>query len=395
MTSAAFKSYEEAAQAYRTRLRALRQAPRGPAGATTRGAGEIPVEDLVGKAEEIADVSSALAPLSKPYLEAADPLLREGISAQLLAQVGAELQIAAELLELAEEAEAEPAVRPVTRALRGDALQRALETAEEAMAVPLARGIVPTSAVRRSPSAPPASLDKAREQLEQAAHLTTVAISQRVTELGGDMAFTLVFQTEWKAVAESAGLMSSEVAGLLDKVRSGVGAFIGRVVTTVSKTLVNVYDKLLALLGKDLAGKAREKIVEWLDSAKEKGSIELFEKLIGRLYRVDEFKKELGGWLDRSAAEIGTLHGTAAEVGNLADKFATFVGRLKMASDLAGLATFIKAPQVLVVLTGVRVALLAVLVYAGYDYIGYRQSGFPRFTRGVAEVIQKNLLPGA
>jgi hypothetical protein len=61
--------------------------------------------------------------------------------------------------------------------------------------------------------------------------------------------------------------------------------------------------------------------------------------------------------------------------------------------DVVGLARFIQAqfPQVLVVVTGVRVALLAVLVYAGYDYIGYDQPAFANLTRGVGEMIRDNL----
>jgi hypothetical protein len=35
---------------------------------------------------------------------------------------------------------------------------------------------------------------------------------------------------------------------------------------------------------------------------------------------------------------------------------------------------------------------LAVLVYGGFDYVGYKQPGFLNLTKGVAEVIQENLL---
>ena len=75
----------------------------------------------------------------------------------------------------------------------------------------------------------------------------------------------------------------------------------------------------------------------------------------------------------------------------LSDKFVVFVGRLNTVGDVVGLARFIKLPQVLVIVTGIRVALLAVLVYAGYDYLGYKEPRFPNLTKGIGEVVQESL----
>lgn len=63
------------------------------------------------------------------------------------------------------------------------------------------------------------------------------------------------------------------------------------------------------------------------------------------------------------------------EVRVLSDKFALLVERIRAVGDAIGLASFVQAqfPQVLVAITAIRVALLAVLVYAGYDHIGYEQ----------------------
>jgi len=87
------------------------------------------------------------------------------------------------------------------------------------------------------------------------------------------------------------------------------------------------------------------------------------------------------------------INTTTTDVAALADKFTVLVGRINTVGDVIGLAKFIQAefPQVLMVVTAIRVALLAVLVYGGFDYIGYGQGTFLNLTKGVTEVIRDNL----
>lgn len=393
MGASTYRSYEEAASDYLTKFQALRDAPPSKSDAVTRGAGDIQADVLINRADEIADVSASMVSLSKNYIEAPDPKLREGISGQLLAQAAAELQVATELLEIAEEGQTGQVATRTTRSTRGMALRDAINMLEKSMATPVSTGLNLSTEVRRAGVASPATKDNAKSALEQAAYITTGSISQRVIELGGDMAFNLVFSTEWKAVIDSTGVVSGGIANLLEGIKEGIGAFFTRVVTVAAKTLANVYDKILALLGKDVEDLARKKIQEWLEAIKEKGKIELFDALASKLYRIDEFKKELGDWLEETTAEVDRINQITEEVNALSEKFSIFFGRMKKLSDIAGLAKFIKAPQVIVVLTGVRIALLAVLVYGGYDYVGYKQMRFPNLTKGVAEVIQENLVP--
>lgn len=390
MVTWVYSTYEEAVQDYLSRFRSLRGAPPAPAEVVTRGAGEVAAETLIEQADEIADVSASMVDLAQGYLESPNPLLREGISGQLLAQAAAELQVAAELLRIAEGGEPGPP-RPVTRAVRGAALRDAIGALEKAMEVPMSNGLAPPARIRRAAVTPPATLDQAKDALQQAASTTTGAITQRVVEVGGDIAFNLVFNTEWAAVIQSAGLVSKDIANLLDKVKEGAGVLFQRAVTVAAKTLLNVYDKILALLGKDVEDQARGRIQEWLEEIKQQGKIELFDQLVGRLYRVEEFKAELPGWLKETKADPDRIGVTTEAVRALSDKFIVLMGRINAIGDVVGLAKFIQAPQVLVVITGMRIVLLAVLVYAGYDYIGYREPRFPNLTKGVAEVIRESL----
>ena len=397
MAAMTYQTYEEATADYLTRFRALRDAPPDPTRTVTRGAADIPADTLIARAGEIADVSEAMLPLAKGYLESPDPGLREGISGQLLAQAAAELQVATELMHIAADEGASPessvATAPLgtTRAARGSNLRDAIQGMEKAMTVPVSAGLVSPKLLRRAAVA--STPEEAKKALQLAAKVTTQAISQRVVETGGDLAFNLVFKTEWTAVIQSAGLLNKDIANLLDRVKQGASAFIQNVVTTATKTLLNVFDKLLALLGKDVEDLARKKIQQWLEDMQKAGKIELFEKLVGKLYQADQFEKDLPGWLDKTTAGLDKLNGTTADVTALSDKFTVLVGRINSVGDVIGLAKFIQVqfPQVLVVVTVIRVTLLAVLVYSGYDYIGYGQANFLNLTKGVSEVIHENL----
>jgi hypothetical protein len=365
---------------------------------------------LIERADAIADVSASMVPLAKDYLAAPDPSLREGISGQLLAQAAAELQVATELFEIAASEQAGPpslarnAAPPTGRQVRGETLRQAITSLEEVMALPVANGLGTPGKARRSPSRVGKSkrgagpedegeLNQAKDALKQAATVTLEAISQRVVEVGGDLTFNLVFRTEWAAVIQSAGLLSKDIGKLLDRVKEGAGELIQRAVTAAAKTILNVFDKILALLGKDVEDQARKQTQKWLEDIRKEGKIELFAQFVGKLFRVDKLEQELPTWMGKSKAKAEIIITTQTDVTALADKFTVLVGRINTIGDVIGLTKFIQAafPQVLVIVTAIRVALLAILVYGGYDFIGYRQAKFLNLTKGVSEVIRENL----
>jgi hypothetical protein len=391
MATLTYRSYEEAAQDYLARFRALREAPSAPTAVVTRGAGEVAADTLIEQADQIADISASMTPLASSYLEAPNPVLREGISGQLLAQAAAELQVATELLQIAAGETVEPQA-PVTRAASGASLREAIDGLEKAMSMPVSAGLAAPGVARRAVSAAD-TLEEARKALQQAATLTVGAISQRVVEVGGDLAFNLIFKTEWNAVVQSAGLLNKDIANLLDNVKEGAGALIRRAVTAAAKTLLNVFDKILVLLGKDIEDKARKQVKEWLEKIQQEGKIEVFEKLVGKLYQVDALNTALPAWIEKTTAELDKINATTTDVMALSDKFTVLVGRINTVGDVVGLSKFVQTqfPQVLVVTAAVQVALLAVLVYSGYDYIGYQQVEFLNLTKGVGEVIRENL----
>ena len=52
--------------------------------------------------------------------------------------------------------------------------------------------------------------------------------------------------------------MHNGLAAKLDQVKQGASALVEQAVTAAEKTLLNVYDKILALLGKDALAEGKE-----------------------------------------------------------------------------------------------------------------------------------------
>jgi hypothetical protein len=395
MSTKKYPSYEEAAVDYVAQFNALLQVPADVKGPITRAAGEVPAQALIERADAIADVSAGMMPLAKGYLESPDFNQREGISAHLLTQAAAELQLASELLEIVQEGETKKPALATRRSVRGADLREAISTLEESMAFPVSQGISPYVKVKRSVPKLTATVDQAKAELQKQATTTTGSISQRVLEFGGSVALNLISKTEWSAVIDGVGLLGKEISEKLDSIKKGVGGLITKAVTVAAKTLINVYDKIMALLGKGLESEIRKQIREWLEKIKKEGKIDLFDSLVSKLYRLDSFKKDLLGWLEKTNADTKMINKTAQEVGTLGDKFAVLVSRMSMVEHVIGLAKLIKIPQVLAILAGIQAGLLGVVVYSGYDYIGYKQVRFLNLTKGVGEVIKENLVMAA
>ncbi len=388
-----YLSYEAAVSDYLGQFNMLLQAPAKTQEAAVRGASDPSTVALIERADAIADLSAGMIPLAADYLDAPDPALREGISAHLLAQAAAEMQVATELLQIAA-AEMPGAAAFTVRSgqleARGD-LRDAIASMEQVVGVPLAASFTTSQVMARGTAV--TDPDQAKQALQQAATVTTNTISQQVVKVGGDLAFNLVFKTQWAAVIGSAGMLNKDIAKLLESAKEGANALAQRALTVASKTILNVFDKILALLGKDGEDLARKQIRTWLDDIQESGKIELFEQLVGKLYQVDALTAALPNWLAATKAEVALLNTTTTQVTALSGKFDVLMGQLNTVSDVIGWTKFLEPqiPQLLAVCTALRVSLLAVLVYAGYDYIGYEQVAFLNLTQGVGETIRANL----
>ena len=376
--------YEQAAQELLAGYDELLLVPRGAP------EGVPPAEQLVHAAGRITTASPILTAQAAGLLAKGSALEREGASGQLIAQASAELQLAAELLRFSSAVQAETP-GGMTRAARGAALRQVGEGLREAMSVPASAGLAPFVPTLRRAGPLPQDPQAAAELLRRSVAQADRAISRQVVDLGGEIAFDLVMQTRWAAVLDGASLLRGDAASKLEEVRKGLGGLVEQAAATAEKALLNVYDKVLALLGKDMEDAGRKQVRDWLEKIKEDGKIELLAELVDKLYRVDVFHGELEGWISGSLAAAQKVGETAGEVDQVAQKFIVLSGRIKAFENAVGLAKLTGIPQVLVVVAGLQVGLLAVLVYAGYDYIGFKQGRFLDVTRGVAQVARDGL----
>jgi hypothetical protein len=391
MQAKSYQTYEEAARDYRAQFATLLDVPEGVEATTTRGAGDVPAELLIDRADEIAEVSANMVALSRSYFEAENFASREGISAQFIVQASAELQLATELLQLAVDEQSEQTVAATTRAARGTALRDIITTLEKSMQIPVMAGLAATITQTRSAATQPTTTDEAKKALQTAVDQSTATISQRVRELGGDITFDLVSSTAWEVVLVGASLVRKDIADRLNDLKEKAGILVSQAVSVATKTLLNVYDKILALLGKDGQDQARKQIKDWLESIEKQKAADLFEVLIDKLYRVRAFRTELAGWLTRTTAQIDTINQTTESVSEVAGKFTVLVGRMGTLESALVFARLLKLPHILLIVAGLQIALLSVLVYAGYDYIGYQEVQFVNIIKGVAQVVRERL----
>src|SRR5437588_6793721 len=234
MQAKTYQTYEEAAGDYRAYFGTLLDVPEGVEATTTRGAGDVPAELLIDRADEIAGVSASMVVLSRIYFESENLTYREGISAQFIIQAAAELQLASELLQLAvDEQHSQSAA--TTRAARGTALRDVISTLERSMQVPVTAGLTAAYTHTRSDAAQPTTIDEAKKALQTAVKQSTATIRQRVRELGGDITFDLVSSTVWEVVLVGASLARKDIADRLNELKKAVGALVSQAVSVATK----------------------------------------------------------------------------------------------------------------------------------------------------------------
>jgi hypothetical protein len=391
MQAKGYQSYEEAARDYTGQFATLLDVPEGVTATTTRGAGDVPAELLIDRADEIAEVSASMVALSRSYFEAENFAYREGISAQFIVQAAGELQLASELLQLAADEQSGQPAAATTRAARGTALRDVIAKLESSMQVPVMAGLAAAATQTRAATTQPTTPDEAKKALQTSANDSISTISQRVRELGVDITIDLINSAAVEVVLKGASLVRKDIAHQLNELKQKAGILVSRAVGVATKTLLNVYDKILALMGKDEQDRAREQVKSWLEEVEKQKTADLMEVLIDKLYRVNDFKQELAGWLAETTAPIDIINQATQSVTEVAGKFTVLIGRMNILEDVLVLARLLKLPHILLIVSGLQVALLSVLVYAGYDFIGYQEVQFVNITKGVAQVIQERL----
>jgi hypothetical protein len=369
-----YATYEEAVRDYLMKFRALIQLPAETDMASDPEIDEIPVEMLEQYARDIAHVSSCMIQLVQSQLNSADSILREGILSHFIDQATAEFLLGAEIMQTCiKETGAQPTA--ANRVTYSAALRESAGAIEKSSSVPVTQGLIAGEPVRGPECA---TIDEAISALQAAVASTLSNITHRVQELGKDIVFDLVEGTSWAGANEEASLSSREIIGLLESSANDFSNERPAVFSAAAGILSNSYTKISALLSRDIEPVARHKMVDWLAHIQQTNQVDLFDGMVENLYGVEELKKSVRIESSATRFEIESINRTSGLLKSLSEKFTILTGRMRKMEDAIRLGKLIHIPQLVTVIASLQIALLAVLVYSGHDYIDKELAGILR-----------------
>ena len=369
-----------AARAY---VRAVEKLLRvSPATARTRGAFAPDVAaDMAEQAEHLSGLSAALTKAAETRLDDPNPAVREEASAQLLAKALTDLEISAYLLQAALDEEAAPefdtgsglrlwsagldSVEPYLRLLLGEA------------------GIWPALAERDE--VPPTDISTARVELSNAVTDSLAFISERAVysgqaALGGLLGLGVV------EVAQAAGIVGKDIADAL-----GQSEKIGRLFAAFRAFALESYDSLLVLLGRQLAQRAAEWVLEWLDELK---AGQLFGQVLEKLFQTIPTGQQVQQWVSESRSELEGYLASIRGVDALNEGYrrqTELATKILRALAFFGTLPMAVLPQPRVFLGAAYIILAAYVVLCGGDYVDAPKLRILDRVPGVLQIVEANL----
>jgi len=386
-------SYQETLTAYTAQLRGLFAAPPGvaPDEVVVRGGAAVPAEVLAERAEQLTDISRQLGDMSATYLEAGDMALREAAEMKLLAQASAEMEIALSLLQTASD-EAQGRTGSVTRAGRAAGSQRAIEALVGVLEAPLEEGMKPfidVPVLRGGEKIEGIDVDEARQALKDQVRRSLKAISRqagKTSSLGLDTLLSL----DPTLLKQGVSLASKEVGDVIEKLVKGFNELVKRLATSAMRLLLQAYDWVLALIGKDTEATARKKVHEWIEELRQShtqaGDEEgLADKLVDMLFTTQKIQEELGRQIDEKGNDAPALATAAETIKSLGSRYEAKAGQMesffkaaKGANSLllALSAKFPGAAAAIPVVAVVVLSLTGYTLFSGYDHVDTSSARF-------------------
>jgi hypothetical protein len=398
------QSYQEAITGYTAQLRTLFIPPEmaADAGLTTRADATLPADVLAERSVTLADTLEQVGTLTAGYLDAEDRAVREAAEMKLLAQATAEFQVARRLFAVAAEESEGGAGGATTRAGLSTDIQSALDELIAVLEQPLEMGVAvePTRAVADRPKDPA----QARADLQNEVEASLRLIVRQAGRTGSQAAQTLVLMDP-ETLKQGVALVSKDVAQVVDQVVAGVTQFVRQLVASAVRLLLQAYDWVLALLGKDVEAQARKQVGAWVDDLKKErkeGEPGLVDQLVDRLYTPDKVKSEVAGWLKASQANVEKVNQAAETVAGLGKKYEAKTDQVRNFLKVIGLMKVVpigKLPQIQAIAAAVTLGLLGYTLYSGYDHVDSGRVTFserfgvniPDRVEGVRETVQKAL----
>jgi hypothetical protein len=384
-----------------------------------RGAAGVEPDVLAQRADEFAAASVNVADMTGVYLNDANPQIRQAAEYRMLLQANAEMEVAYTLFQAAE-VEIYGPQEGVKRSVRGPSTaQAALANALES---PLEAGLEPFIEMSKKRGTRSKDPVKARKDLlDQAAFtLDTVASLASTTS---SQALDALFKLDPDLLKRAIAPINKEISEAVEKAAEKINEKIKALLRAAVRLLLQVYDRILALIGKDAEETARKKVKDWVDELrtdhKKKGDEpKLAEKLVKQVYIVDAINGEVTGWMKDTKAGLDEINKATDAIEALAAGFEKKAEQiqsfLKLLASVPKVTTGIAAavaqfqpqwvpaiaaavPVVEALRGAVTLGLLGYTLFTGYDHVDSgKATFFNRFTveipdrvEGVRETVMK------
>jgi hypothetical protein len=414
-------SYNDLTSSYTSQLRNMFAAPAGLDAQAARGdAGQVDSETLAQRAGELADLSASFGEANSGFLDSDSQDLRQAAEVKLLLQASAEFEVA---LALVDSAEAELRGRKTAPARAADTAA-SLGTLADFLENPIDAGLAPYLEEITARAAASGSKEEASKALQDQVRRSLRNISRAASQTGS-LALDSLFELDAGMLKKAVGPVSKELSELMESIAGGINEKIKALLRSAFRLMLQAYDWVLNLIGKDAEQEARKKVQEWIEelrsSHEKKDDVpDLADQLVSTLFVTQKTLDELGEWLPATTASIEKLDEATNGVLSLADsfhaktawvqKFVKLLGSVPesigtlaaaltifnpgIAASIAGLL-----PAVEVVRGGVTMGLLGYTLYTGYDHVDSgRVTFFGRFgvnipdrVTGVRELVQTTL----
>jgi hypothetical protein len=263
---------------------------------------------------------------------------------------------------------------------------------------------------------------KARKELADSAKFTLETIAD-LTSNTSSQALDALFKLDAALLKKAVAPVSKEISEIVENAAAKINQKIKDILRAAVRLLLQVYDKVLALIGVDAEEMARKKVKDWVEELrsdhKKKGDEpKLADKLVKEVYAVDVINNEVAGWVKDGKAELEALYKATDAVEALSAGFEMKVERVKSflkllagipkaTGAIAAAAAQIQpawAPAIAAALPAIEalrgavtLGLLGYTLFTGYDHVDSGKAMFfNRFTvvipdrvEGVRETVMK------
>ena len=361
------EQYQSQALACAKQLRDL-IVPFNAAVPATRSPG-VSGEELAAISEGVTGILDRAGGITAAVLETGSAAEQEAAELRLLAQAAAEIKLAGGLLQAAHDFKEGSELDSTTRA--GDAgISQSIEEIARLLETPL--GVEFAATETRGPQDRPQEFGAAKMDLHSEAERSLRVISKQAARVSSK-AVQALLAFDPAILKKGLAGFSKDAAEVIDSVVNAVSKFVRRIAQAAASLLLQVHEWVLRLLGKDLEGKARKQISDWLDKwVKGEDEQTLTERLVEAVFAVETIRTETDAWLKDTKAPTRQINQAAESVQALADKYKTKaeqVEKFLKGIGLLKLTPISSLPQIQMVIAGVVACLLGYVVYTGYDHV--------------------------